>query len=184
MKFKDVNGDGKISADDRIRTEKVSRPWFTGGASVNLGYKQFDLSVLFQGALGGLQIVGLTESGDIGNYLKYDYDHRWTIDNPTDKYPRLTNRNNRYYTNTGQAGINNYFLKSNNYLRLKNIELGYNLPSEIGSKIGLSNLRIYVNGLNLLTFDKIKVWDPEATTNSGQYYPQSRVVSAGVRLAF
>ncbi len=184
MKFKDVNGDGKISADDRIRTEKVSRPWFTGGASINLGYKQFDLAMLFQGTLGGLQIVGLTESGDIGNYLKYDFDHRWTIDNPTDKYPRLTNRNNRYYTNTGQAGINNYFLKSNNYLRLKNIEIGYNLPSEIGSKIGLSNLRVYVNGLNLLTFDKIKVWDPEATTNSGQYYPQSRVVSAGVRLAF
>jgi TonB-linked SusC/RagA family outer membrane protein len=184
MKFKDINNDGKINGDDRIRSEKVQRPWFTGGASVNLGYKQFDLSMLFQGTLGGLQIVGLTESGDIGNYLKYDYDHRWTIDNPTDKYPRLTNRNNRYYTNTGQAGINNYFLKSNNYLRLKNIELGYNLPSEIGSKIGLSNLRIYVNGLNLLTFDKIKVWDPEATTNSGQYYPQARVLSAGVRLAF
>ncbi|MBO9614096.1 MAG: TonB-dependent receptor [Dyadobacter sp.] len=184
MKFKDVNGDGKINGDDRIRSEKVQRPWFTGGASINLGYKQFDLAMLFQGAMGGLQLVGLTESGDIGNYLKYDFDHRWTIDNPTDKYPRLTNRNNRYYTNTGQAGINNYFLKSNNYLRLKNIELGYNLPSEIGSKIGLSNLRIYVNGLNLLTFDKIKVWDPEATTNSGQYYPQSRVVSAGVRLAF
>ncbi|MHA4742496.1 SusC/RagA family TonB-linked outer membrane protein [Dyadobacter sp. MSC1_007] len=184
MKFKDVNGDNKINGDDRIRSEKVQRPWFTGGASVNLGYKQFDLSMLFQGTLGGLQIVGLTESGDIGNYLKYDYDHRWTIDNPTDQYPRLTNRNNRYYTNTGQAGINNYFLKSNNYLRLKNVELGYNLPSEIGSKIGLSNLRVYVNGLNLLTFDKIKVWDPEATTNSGQYYPQSRVVSAGVRLAF
>ncbi|WP_031526160.1 SusC/RagA family TonB-linked outer membrane protein [Dyadobacter crusticola] len=184
MKFKDVNGDGKISADDRLRTEKVQRPWFTGGASINLGYKAFDLSVLFQGATGGLQIIGLTESGDIGNYLKYDYDHRWTIDNPTDKYPRLTNRNNRYYTNTGQAGINNYFLKSSNYLRLKNIELGYNLPSEIGSRIGLSNLRIYVNGLNLLTIDKIKVWDPEATRNDGQYYPQAKVMSAGVRLAF
>ncbi|KQS34289.1 TonB-dependent receptor [Dyadobacter sp. Leaf189] len=184
MKFKDINGDGKISADDRIRTQKVQRPWFTGGASINLGYKAFDLAVLFQGAFGGLQLVGLTESGDIGNYLKYDYDHRWTIDNPTDKYPRLTNRNNRYYTNTGQAGFNDYFLKSNNYVRLKNIELGYNLPSEIGSKIGLSNLRVYVNGLNLLTFDKIKIWDPESTNTSGQYYPQARVVSAGLRLAF
>ncbi len=187
MKFKDIGGpdgkpDGKITADDRIRSEKVQRPWFTGGASVNLGYKAFDLSVLFQGTLGGLQIVGLTESGDIGNYLKYDYDHRWTIDNPSDKYPRLTNRNNRYYT--GNAATNNYFLKSNNYLRIKNIELGYNLPSEIGSKLGLSKFRIYVNGLNLVTFDKIKVWDPEATTNSGQYYPQSRIVNAGVRVSF
>ncbi|MCF2491941.1 SusC/RagA family TonB-linked outer membrane protein [Dyadobacter chenhuakuii] len=184
MKFKDVNGDGKISADDRLRTEKVQRPYFTGGASINLGYKAFDLSVLMQGTLGGLQIVGLTESGDIGNYLKYDYDHRWTIDNPTSEYPRLTNRNNRYYTNTGQAGINNYFLKSNNYLRVKNVEIGYNLPSELGSKIGLSKFRIYVNGLNLFTFDKIKVWDPESTTNSGQYYPQARIINAGLRVAF
>jgi TonB-linked SusC/RagA family outer membrane protein len=184
MKFKDVNGDGKISADDRLRTEKVQRPFFTGGASINLGYKAFDLSVLFQGTLGGLQIVGLTESGDIGNYLKYDFDHRWTIDNPTSEYPRLTNRNNRYYTNTGQAGINNYFLKSNNYLRVKNIELGYNLPSELGSKIGLSKFRLYVNGLNLFTFDKIKVWDPESTNTSGQYYPQARIINAGVRVAF
>ncbi|WP_084439626.1 SusC/RagA family TonB-linked outer membrane protein [Dyadobacter alkalitolerans] len=184
MKFKDVNGDGKISADDRLRTEKVQRPYFTGGASINLGYKAFDLSVLFQGTLGGLQIVGLTESGDIGNYLKYDFDHRWTIDNPTNEYPRLTNRNNRYYTNTGQAGINNYFLKSNNYLRVKNVEIGYNLPSELGGKIGLSKFRIYVNGLNLFTFDKIKVWDPESTTNSGQYYPQARIINAGLRVAF
>ena len=182
MKFKDVNADGKINADDRIRSEKVSRPWFTGGGSVNLGYKAFDFSLLMQGTLGGLQIIGLTESGDIGNYLKYDFDHRWTIDNPTDKYPRLTNRNNRYYT--GNSATNSYFLKSNNYLRVKNIELGYTLPSEIGSKLGLSKFRIYVNGLNLLTFDKIKVWDPEATTGSGQYYPQSRIVNAGVRVSF
>jgi TonB-linked SusC/RagA family outer membrane protein len=188
MKFKDIGGgpdgqpDGKINADDRIRSEKVARPWFTGGGSVNLGYKAFDLSLLMQGTLGGLQLIGLTESGDIGNYLKYDFDHRWTIDNPTDKYPRLTNRNNRYYT--GNSSTNSYFLKSNNYLRLKNIEVGYNLPSEIGSKLGLSKLRVYVNGLNLITFDKIKVWDPEATTGSGQYYPQSRVVSAGVRVSF
>jgi TonB-linked SusC/RagA family outer membrane protein len=184
MKFKDVNGDGKINGDDRMRSEKVQRPFFTGGASINLGYKAFDLSVLFQGTLGGLQLIGLTESGDIGNYLKYDFDHRWTIDNPTSDYPRLTNRNNRYYTNTGQAGINNYFLKSNNYLRVKNIELGYNLPSELGSKIGLSKFRLYVNGLNLFTFDKIKVWDPESTNTSGQYYPQARIINAGLRVAF
>ena len=185
MKFKDVSGDGKINADDRIRSEKVQRPWFTGGASVNLGYKAFDLSILVQGAAGGLQLVGLTESGDIGNYLKYDFDHRWTIDNPDTRYPRLTNRSNRYYTNIGSGGgFNNYFLKSNNYLRLKNIELGYNLPSEFGSKIGLSKFRLYVNGLNLVTLAKIKIWDPEATTTSGQYYPQSRIFNAGLRVAF
>ncbi|TLV03314.1 SusC/RagA family TonB-linked outer membrane protein [Dyadobacter luticola] len=193
MKFKDINNDGKINGDDRIRSQKVQRPWFTGGITLNLGYKAFDLSVLMQGAAGGLQLVGLTESGDIGNYLKYDYDHRWTIDNPDTRYPRLTNRSNRYYTNVGSGGgstngsgggINNYFLKSNNYLRMKNIELGYNLPSAIGSKIGLTKFRIYVNGLNLFTLAKIKIWDPESTSTSGQYYPQSRILNVGLRVGF
>ncbi|MCE7065955.1 TonB-dependent receptor [Dyadobacter sp. CY326] len=184
MKFQDLNGDGKITADDKRRSEKTNRPQFTGGASINLGYKAFDLSILFQGTLGGLQYIGQTESGDIGNYLKYAYDHRWTIDNPSSTEPRLANRNNTYYTNFDNAGANTYFLRSNNYLRLKNIELGYNLPSEIGSKIGLGNLRVYVNGLNLFTIDKIKIWDPEATSTNGQYYPQSRVLNAGVRVTF
>ncbi len=187
MKFKDVSGDGKITKDDMVRSEKTNRPQFTGGANINLGYKAFDLTILFQGAAGGLQYIGQTESGDIGNYLKYAYDHRWTIDNPSSTDPRLANRNNTYYTNLtnpDSPGANTYFLKSNNYLRLKNIELGYNLPSEIGSKIGVGNLRVYVNGLNLFTIDKIKIWDPEATSTNGQYYPQSRVLNAGVRVTF
>ncbi|MBO9614873.1 MAG: TonB-dependent receptor [Dyadobacter sp.] len=184
MKFKDINGDGKITADDKVRSDKTNRPQFTGGVNINLGYKAFDLAILFQGTLGGLQYIGQTESGDIGNYLQYAYDHRWTIDNPSSTDPRLANRNNTYYTNFDNAGANTYYLKSNNYLRLKNIELGYNLPSEIGSKIGVGNLRVYVNGLNLITFDKIKIWDPEATSTNGQYYPQSRVLNAGVRVTF
>jgi TonB-linked SusC/RagA family outer membrane protein len=184
MKFKDINGDGKITADDKVRSDKTNRPQFTGGMNINLGYKAFDLSILFQGTLGGLQYIGQTESGDIGNYLQYAYDHRWTIDNPSSTDPRLANRNNTYYTNFDNAGANTYYLKSNNYLRLKNIELGYNLPSEIGSKIGVGKLRLYVNGLNLITFDKIKIWDPEATSSNGQYYPQSRVLNAGVRVTF
>ena len=187
MKFKDVSEDGKITKDDMVRSEKTNRPRFTGGVNINLGYKAFDLSILFQGATGGLQYVGQTESGDIGNYLKYAYDHRWTIDNPSSTDPRLANRNNTYYTtlsNPDSPGANTYYLKSNNYLRLKNIELGYNLPSEIGSKIGVGNLRVYVNALNLFTIDKIKIWDPEATSTNGQYYPQSRVLNAGVRVTF
>ncbi|KAA0992923.1 SusC/RagA family TonB-linked outer membrane protein [Dyadobacter aurulentus] len=184
MKFRDINGDNKITADDKVRSEKTNRPQFTGGMNINLGYKAFDLSLLFQGTLGGLQYIGQTESGDIGNYLKYAYDNRWTIDNPSSTEPRLANRNNTYYTNFDIAGANTYFLRSNNYLRLKNIELGYNLPSEVGKKVGLSNLRLYVNGLNLFTIDKIKIWDPEATSSNGQYYPQSRVLNAGVRVTF
>ena len=87
-----------------------------------MGYKTFDLSILFQGATGGLLYIG-TESGDIGNYLKYSYDHQWTIDKPSSVDPRIANRGNTYY-----SGGNTYFLRNSDYFRLKNIELGYNLP--------------------------------------------------------
>ena len=69
-------------------------------------------------------------------------------------------------------------------MRLKNIELGYNLPSDFGKKLGLNKFRVYVNGLNLMTFSKIKIWDPESTNSAGNYYPQSRILNAGIRVGF
>jgi TonB-linked SusC/RagA family outer membrane protein len=182
MKFKDVNGDGKINADDQVRLDKNRDPTFTGGLNINLGYKNFDLSILFQGATGGLLFIG-TESGDIGNYLKDTYDNRWTVENPSSKDPRISNRGGTYYTGGG-FGANTYFLRSSDYLRLKNVELGYNLPVDIGKKAGLSNARIYVSGLNLITWDEMKIWDPESTSSSGQYYPQARIISFGARVTF
>jgi hypothetical protein len=67
---------------------------------------------------------------------------------------------------------------------LKNVELGFNLPAAIGNKVGVSNLRLYVNGLNLITWDKMKIWDPESTSGSGQYYPQGRIINVGARVTF
>lgn len=189
MKIKDIGGpdgtpDGKITADDQVRSDKTNTPRFTGGINIMLQYKNFDVSILFQGAMGGLQFIGRTESGDIGNFLQYSYDHRWTIDKPSSVDPRLTNRQNRYYTG-GAAWNNTYFLKTNNYVRLKTIEIGYSLPQNLGNRVGINNLRVYVSGLNVLTFfDKIKIWDPEATTQDGKYYPQSRILSTGVRVTF
>src|SRR3546814_8898309 len=101
----------------------------------------FDLSVLFQGATGALQFVGLTESGDIGNYLDWSYKNRWTIDNPSSTDPRLANRGNTYYTNFSIAGENTYWARSKDYLRLKNVELGYTLPSTLIERWGISNVR-------------------------------------------
>lgn len=181
MKFKDINGDGKIDANDRVRLDKNRDPVFSGGLSLGVQYKQFDLSVLFQGAAGGLLFFG-TESGDIGNYLKYSYDNRWSVDRPSSTDPRLANRNDTYYT-SGATGMNTYYLRNSNYIRLKNIEIGYNLGDQL-KKTGISNLRIYVNALNLVTWDKLKVYDPESTSGGGQYYPQSRIVNTGVRVTF
>ncbi|KQM75191.1 SusC/RagA family TonB-linked outer membrane protein [Pedobacter sp. Leaf216] len=184
MKFKDINGDGKINADDKIRLDKNGTPTFTGGVNFNLQYKGFDLSVLIQGATGGMQIVGLTESGDIGNFLEWSYLNRWSIDNPSSVNPRLSNRGATYYTDSNNALNNTYWLRSNNYIRLKNVELGYTLPTTLVEKAGLNSVRVYSNGLNLATLDKIKIWDPESTNTSGQYYPQARVINFGIKATF
>jgi TonB-linked SusC/RagA family outer membrane protein len=182
MKLKDVSGDGKINADDRVRLEKNRDPWFTGGVNFNLQYKNFDCTILFQGATGGLLFIG-TESGTIGNFLKYSYDHRWTVENPSSVDPRLVNRGNTYFAG-GAFGTNTYWLRKSNYLRMKNIEFGYNLPAKISQKAGISSLRLYANGINLFTFDKMKIWDPESTSGNGQYYPQSRIINVGARVSF
>lgn len=182
MKFEDVNADGKIDADDRVRLDKSNTPTFNFGATIDLRYKGFDLNILFQGATGAAIRI-LTESGDIGNYLKYSYDHRWTIDNPSSEHPRLASRNDTYYTGT-VFGFNTYYLFGKNYIRLKNIELGYNLPAKMIDKIKISNLRLFVNGLNVFTIDKNKIFDPEATAEAGVYYPQARVINAGLSLTF
>ncbi|RZL20305.1 MAG: TonB-dependent receptor [Pedobacter sp.] len=180
MKYVDYNGDGRITSDDRVRLDKNGTPTFTGGFILGGEYKGFDLSVLIQGATGGMRRIGPTESGLIGNYLEWNYDHRWSIDNPSDVDPRLTNRSDTYYTSTD----NTYWIRSTDYIRLKNVELGYTLPTNLVNKIGMTSIRFYTNGINLLTFDKIKIWDPESNNSSGQFYPQSKIVSFGVKAIF
>jgi TonB-linked SusC/RagA family outer membrane protein len=184
MKFQDVNGDGKINGDDKIRLDKTNVPTFTGGFNINLSYKNFDLTALIQGATGGVQIVGLTESGDIGNFLEWSYNNRWTINKPSSEFPRLSNRGQTYYTDTNNAAQNTYWIRSNNYVRLKNVELGYTLSQGVTKRLGLRSLRLYANGLNLFTLDKIKIWDPESTNSSAQYYPQARVINGGIKATF
>ncbi len=182
MKFEDVNGDGKINGDDQVRLDKSNVPVFNFGMTGEVRYKAFDLSILFQGATGAAIRIQ-TESGDIGNFLQWSYDHRWSIDNPSSEHPRLASRGDTYYTG-GNYGNNTYFLFSKNYIRLKNIELGYNLPGRLLNKFKISNLRLFANGLNVLTFDKNKIFDPEATAESGVYYPQSRVINVGASITF
>ena len=140
------------------------------------------MSVLFQGAKGAAIRIQ-TESGDIGNYLKYFYDNRWSVDHPSSVHPRLASRGDTYFTG-GNYGFNTYYLFSKDYIRLKNLEIGYTLSPKVLSKIKVSGMRLFVNGLNLLTVDKVKVFDPEATAESGVYYPQPRVINGGLTLTF
>ncbi|MDH5608913.1 MAG: SusC/RagA family TonB-linked outer membrane protein, partial [Cyclobacteriaceae bacterium] len=183
MKFKDQNGDNKIDADDRIRLDKNGTPKFNFGGTFDMQYKNFDFSMLLQGAMGAAIRIQ-TESGDIGNYLKYQNDNRWSIDSPSDVHPRLASRGDTYFTG-GSFGWNTYYLFNKNYVRLKNIEVGYNVPSDvIGGGKAFSSLRIYVNALNLITFNKYKIYDPEAEAENGVYYPQQRVINTGLSITF
>lgn len=179
MKYFDYDGDGKITPNDRVRRDKNTTPTFQGGVNIGLTYKNFDLSILLQGATGGELRVGTNESGAIGNYLVDFYENRWSVDNPSSVHPRITDRSDQYYSDG-----NTYWLRNTNYLRLKNVEFGYNLPANILEKIKVKNLRVYASGLNLITWSGFKVLDPESTNSIGHYYPQSRLINAGVMVSF
>lgn len=179
MKFQDVDGDGKITPRDRVRLDRNNIPRFQGGLNLNASYKNFDISILFQGALGAVQFISAGESGNIGNYLSEFYENRWTVDNPSSVHPRIANRSDQYYSSN-----NTYWFRETDYVRLKNLEIGYNMPSHIGKRIGLGSARFYINGLNLLTWDKLGIYDPESAAATGQYYPQARVINAGFSVTF
>jgi TonB-dependent starch-binding outer membrane protein SusC len=182
LKIKDHDGNDTINANDQVRQSYSDYPTFNFGANFSVNYGGFDFSMLFQGATGAKLRIA-TESGDIGNFLQYSHDNRWSIDNPSAEHPRLASRGDTYYTG-GNFGNNTYFLFSKNYLRLKNIELGYALPRTSLEKYKISGLRVYVNAFNLLTFAANNIFDPESTNVAGTNYPQNRVINTGVTLTF
>lgn len=177
--FEDVDGDGEITADDRIRVDKSQTPTWTGGLTLDTRLRQFDLSLTFQGAAGGVQYIR-TESGDLGNYFAEYARNRWTPENPGSEHPRTFNGGEEYWI----SQANTYFLRSTDYMRLKTAQIGYTLPDGVANRLGSSNLRFYLSGFNLLTWDKLDLLDPEATTQSGAYYPQKRVFNVGLSVAF
>jgi TonB-linked SusC/RagA family outer membrane protein len=179
MRYKDVNRDGKITPDDRIRLNATNLPVFQGGVTLEARYRGFDLNLLLQGSAGAKQWISAGESGSIGNYLLDVYQNRWSIDNPGGAHPRIANRNDQYYS-TG----NDYWLRSTDYIRLKNLELGYSIPIPILTTWSMSHLRLYISGFNLLTLDKLKVFDPETSNALGYYYPQQKVVNVGLKVRF
>jgi hypothetical protein len=180
MKFVDYNGDGVIDGDDQVRIDDSIDPRWNYGATFNLTWKGFDFSLLFQGAAGN-QLRIFTESGDIGNYLKYMHDNRWSIDNPSSEHPRIHSRGNTYYTDGGY-GNNTYFLFSMNYIRLKNLEIGYSIP--MGNQNVIQRARVYLRGFNVATIAAQNIYDPENDNSWGTNYPQARIISLGASLTF
>ncbi len=187
--FEDVNKDGKIDGLDQKRDYKTDIPTVTGGFSFDLGYKNFYLSGLIQGAAGAERAYR-TFSGEAGNFLVHDIEGRWTEDNIDAKKPRTWNRSKEYWMTDG-APNNTYWVRSSDYLRLKSIEFGYNLPNSLVKKWGLNNLRVYVSGANLITITKMQDFDPESPNQddrsiwvNSQVYPLMKVLNAGLSVNF
>ena len=177
--FEDVNGDSIINGLDRVRQKTNRVPTFTGGLNLNLTYKNVDFSILFQGAAGANRYIN-TESGEIGNFLQEIADDRWLPSNRDGSNPRTSNRSDEYWKNSN----NTFFLHSTDYIRLKSLELGYTTPAKINKYLGIQGLRIYFSGSNLVTLDKLKSFDPESDSDSGNYYPLSKTYNFGVTLTF
>jgi TonB-dependent starch-binding outer membrane protein SusC len=179
--YEDYNKDGKINADDQVRTKYGNIPLITYGAVFNFDYKNIDLSFVLAGQSKVSQHV-LPESGTIGNFYSSWADNRWSPSNTNGSYPRVDTRasssiNGGLYRNT-------FWLNDASFLRLKNIELGYNFSPEILSKIKMQSLRLYLNAFNLVTITKVKDYDPEGSSGSGQFYPQQRIINIGVNVKF
>lgn len=180
--YMDANGDGQLNADDRTEIGKGNTPTLTYGANLGLSWKNFDLGLLLQG-VGNHQVYYNNQAFRfvtvMGQSLIKDItDNAWTPDNPYNSiYPKLRNNANSKNNQASDA-----FLHSASYLRVKNIQLGYTLPTNISQKFYVEGLKVYASADNILTFTDFPGLDPEIAANVG--YPSLRQYSFGVNISF
>lgn len=179
--YEDHNHDNQITADDQVRTKYGNIPQLTYGLNLSAGWKRFDVSVLFSGQARVSQYV-LAESGTVGNFYASWANNRWSPSNINGSYPRADTRASTSIS--GGQYKNNFWLHDASFARLKNIAIGYNVPAELYSKLRLNGLRVYANAFNVFTISKVKDYDPEGSNESGQFYPQQRIINIGVNVQF
>ncbi len=181
LRFEDYNQDGVIDARDMVRNKYGNIPRITYGFTLNAAYKQFDFTALFAGQAQVAQYV-LPESGTIGNFYRSWADNRFGPNTPDGTFPIVTERSSSAIS--GGLYSNTFWLNNASFLRLKNLQLGYNVNAEFLSKIKVSNLRLYFSAFNLFTITKVKDYDPEGDSGSGQFYPQQKIFNLGVNVKF
>ena len=140
-------------------------------------WKGFELNVLWTGQARAKQMI---RPGSYNRDVTY-FNNRWisATETPNARYPRAFERDDTFNS------INSdFWLKDASFIRLKNIELAYNLPASFLKKMSISTLRLYVSGFNLFSIDHIKIQDPEGTNAGGMYYPQQRIYNVGVNISF
>ena len=189
--YKDLNGDGKVDdLGDRTSLGNPRNPEIMFGIPVGVKFRNFDFSMLFQGAArASVQLSGAAVydfplfSQDKYGKVKPMHLERWTPETAeTATYPALHYGD---YTNNKNDN-SSLFLYNSKYVRLKTVELGYNLPKRMIKTIGLSQVRFYAQGMNLFTWDGLdKVdMDPETRQGSGDWYPIQKVLNFGVDISF
>lgn len=185
IKYLDLNGDGVVDSYDTKPIGYTNVPEIVYGFGFSLQWKSLDFSAFFQG-VGHVSFSTLTDqtlgfnarNSREANIFADVYDNYWTPDRLDAKYPRLyigTNNNNN------QAST--FWMANGSYMRLKNLEIGYTLPKRISNKMAMQNMRVYLSGVNLLTFSSFKLWDPDLQTGATNY-PNNRIINIGLTIGF
>lgn len=195
IKYRDVNGDGEITSLDVVPIGHPTDPEIIYGFGLSTGFKGFDFSAFFQGSARSSFWIDPNATAPFVSYyydnetlpaqpqnalLQAYADSHWSEEN-RDVYalwPRLSTT--RVDNNVQRS---TWFMRDGSFVRLKSLELGYSLPEKFISKVHLSQTRIYFSGINLLTFSKFKLWDPEMGSN-GLGYPVQKVFNLGIQLQF
>lgn len=184
IKYVDMDNSKTIDDKDRVVLDS-SDPKISFGFNIGVQYAGFDVLAFFQGAAkvkGYMDIEAIGSiNGDDGKPASLWMD-RWTPDHPDARYPRVCE------TLSGPSmpsTVSSYWLQNANYLRLKNLQVGYTFPQKWLNKLLISWMRVYYSAQNILTFTRfLKGWDPEAPAGRGDYYPQTQVHAIGLNLTF
>lgn len=184
IKYKDINGDGKITELDQVPIGHPTSPEIVYGFGISMGYKGFDLSCFFQGLARESFWIDAGKTAPFidrqGALLDVYAQNHWSEENRNSYalWPRLSE--NKIENNIKPSS---WFMQDGSFLRLKSLEVGYSLPREVIRKVRLANVRVYLSGTNLLTFSKFKLWDPEMG-GQGLGYPIQKVYNIGIQLSF
>lgn len=179
--YQDTNDDKKITWDDAIRIDKSTTPRIMYGFTLNGSWKGFDLNMFFQGQADAQQIVMPTM-----NMAQEFFDGRWKVnssaaENAGAVWPRAFIK--QTYGDNWNGVESTWWLRNAAFLRFKSFEVGYTLPRCISATLGLEKIRFYVNGNNLFTIDKMKIFDPEMTGGI-KGYPIQRTFAFGANIIF
>ena len=190
IKYKDLNNDGQIDAYDQTYISRGDVPTTVYGFGFTVGWKDLSVGMMFQGVAGAERVLNGSSinpfnGGGGSGHLYSNIDDRWTEENPDQNafYPRLS------YGSETTSSINNFqkstwWVRNMNFLRLKTLQLSYNLPKPWVNKVHLKNAAVYVMGTNLFTLSRFKLWDPELNTDNGASYPNTTSYSVGINFTF